>query len=57
MEIGMNLAGDSDAVLELLRSSSHVEFVAQTVGRFDAVATLSGFPNGLQNTFRVSLTI
>ena len=41
MGVGMNLSGDNDAVLELLRSSSHVEFVAQTVGRFDAIATLA----------------
>lgn len=41
MGIGMNLAGDNDAVLELLRRSSHVEFVSQTLGRFDAVATLA----------------
>ncbi|NJC21533.1 DNA-binding Lrp family transcriptional regulator [Arthrobacter pigmenti] len=41
MGVGMNLAGDNDAVLDLLRRSSHVEFVAQTVGRFDAVATLA----------------
>ena len=41
MGVGLNLSGDNDAVLELLRDSSHVEFVAQTVGRFDAIATLA----------------
>lgn len=41
MGVGMNLSGANDDVLELLRGSSHVEFVAQTVGRFDAVATLA----------------
>ncbi|NKX52776.1 Lrp/AsnC family transcriptional regulator, partial [Arthrobacter deserti] len=48
MGVGMNLTGDNDGVLDLLLSASQVEFVARTVGRFDAVATLAAqSPRGL----------
>lgn len=41
MGVGMNLSGDGDSVIRLLHDSPHVEFAAQTVGRFDAVATFT----------------
>lgn len=42
MGIGLNLDGGHDEVIELLRTLSDIEFAAETVGRFDAVATLVG---------------
>lgn len=42
MGVGLNLNGGHGEVLEQLRNSKDVEFAAETVGRFDAVATLVG---------------
>jgi hypothetical protein len=42
MGVGLYINGGHDEVIELLRASSDIEFAAETVGRFDAVATLVG---------------
>lgn len=41
MGIGVNIAGDDTTVLERLHAHPNIEFLAQTVGRYDAVATLA----------------
>ncbi|VXB88755.1 AsnC family transcriptional regulator [Microbacterium sp. 8M] len=39
MGVGVNLRGDDDGALALIRSWPGVDFVARTIGRFDAVIT------------------
>lgn len=41
MGVGMNLTGNTSQLISLLRSSTNVEFAAETVGRFDTVVTLA----------------
>ncbi|RAX49545.1 Lrp/AsnC family transcriptional regulator [Arthrobacter sp. AQ5-05] len=54
MGVGLNIDGDHDEVIGLLRTSSDIEFAAETVGRFDAVATLVGqSPAALFQTLEV----
>lgn len=40
--IGLNFRGDGSEVMGLLRSLPAVEYVAKTLGRFDAIATIAG---------------